>query len=42
MEERFWRYALKGYFNARNPDWLVSKQLDLGRSRLKLQPHAHF
>jgi glycosyltransferase involved in cell wall biosynthesis len=41
-EELFWRYALKGYFNARNPDWLVSKQLDLGRSRLKLQPHAHF
>ncbi len=41
-EALFWKIALKGYFNARNPDWLVSKQLDLGRSRLKLQPHAHF
>lgn len=42
LEHRLWRNALKTYFNARNPGWLAAKVVDAFRTRLHLQPKAHF
>lgn len=41
-EAALWRWALKAWFNGRNPDWLVSKIAEHGRVRLGLPQTVHF
>ena len=39
---RFWRYALKVWFNGANPQWLLCKLAQPARLRLRLQEKAYF
>ncbi|MDN3568883.1 glycosyltransferase family 2 protein [Paeniroseomonas aquatica] len=41
-ERRFWRYALKAWFNLANPHWLLWKLSQPARLRLRLQERAYF
>ena len=42
VERRFWRYALKAWFNAGNPRWLTYKMMESVRVRLRHQEKAYF
>jgi glycosyltransferase involved in cell wall biosynthesis len=42
LETAAWRSMLKLWFNFGNPGWLLSKLADTMRTRLRLQPKAHF
>jgi glycosyltransferase involved in cell wall biosynthesis len=42
LERQWWRYLLKVWFNARNPEWCARKLLESLLWRLRLQEEKHF